>query len=385
MATSNSNQQTTHTFHWGTFLAGVGVGGAIFGGGAYALSRRKLRRTELLLEDSRKARKRAYQCGIDDATAEAQAWIDANVKIVNGTDPDSVRKAIDEAFASDDLSVTTDSNPDAPDILPSPEPQQKTPVPEQLTTTTDVSDSVEAIFEKPESEQTVGDDEIGFRFGDELLKYPRAYFFAEDGTELSPSDVRKNLREYGETNPKHIEVIWKALGFGDFYSEQEKSWLQVDSEGDTDGDANLEDWDLNIEGDEPEVKTKERERYFEEMKRYSDNPNEGPRIVSKREFDEECYLDKVYIDYYALDNVFVDNEDMDNPVDPIALFGVSDGGYLFDNKPMFDEEEDDNDPDIVHVKNFKMNTIAEITRFKKSYASVKDGSVYLDGETDQDG
>ncbi len=383
------NQGNKSNSNFGYIALGVGIGGAIGGGTAYLIARKKLKKAKAQLEELKKARKRAYLRGIEDATEEAQKWIDEHVKVINAADPESAQRAISEAFndagdnqgkeeESSSEGSPSESKPSAsepsPDILPSPESPQKTPVKES-------DDSIgyadDIYAEKPEEsdepKETVGEDEIGFRFHDKLLKYPRKLFFDENGETLAELDIRANLKDY-EDDPVRIRQIWLALGFGEYHPEDEDE-----------SDADIDDYDLSIEGDEPEIKSEERERYLEQVKRYNDNPNEGPRIVSKKEFDEECYLGKTYIDYYAVDNVFVENLDIDSPIDAVTLLGVSDGDYLFNNKPTFDPEDDDNDPDIVHVRNFKMNTIAEVTRLKKAYKDVKDGSVYLDGDTDQGG
>ena len=46
-------------------------------------------------------------------------------------------------------------------------------------------------------------------------------------------------------------------------------------------------------------------------------------------------------------------------------------------------DADDDDPDTVYVKNFRMNCVMEVTRLHKSYESVKNGGAYIqDGRTD---
>ena len=353
---------------------GAGVGVAVTGTTAYIIAHKKLKRAKKQLEEARKAQHRAYIDGIEEATEEAQRWIDEHVLRIDADDPESAQKAIDKAFseaAATPTETQSESSSPSPEISPSSEPQQKTPVCKSETSDgKSTIQNADDIYEE-KSKEVIADDEIGFRFHGKLITYPRKLFFDDDGVEYGETRVRENLRQY-ETDIGRLKEIWLALGFGEYCPEE-------------DADVDLEDWDLNIEGDEPEIKSKERERYLEQVKRYNNNPNEGPRIVSKKEFDEECYLSKANITYYAGDNVFVDSTDMDNPIDPVLLLGVSDGNYLYSNKPQFDPDEDDNDPDIVYVRNFKMNTIAEVTRDKRTYASVADGSVYLDGETDRNG
>ena len=354
-------------------LIGVGIGATVGGGTAYLISRKKLSKARTQLEEARKAKKRAYLLGIEEATQEAQRWIDSNVKIIDATDPSSAQKAIDDAFST---TTTSASNPNAPsEISISPKSTQKTPVREDDGKTAYLDNVYAESPDKPKDE-LIGEDEVGFRFQGKLLKYPRKLFFDENGESLGELRVRENLRVY-ETDKEKLNELWQALGYGIYFPDEPDETEPGDMDVSIDADEN--------DDPEPEIKSKERERYLEEVRRYNDNPNEGPRIVSKKEFDEECYLDKVWINYYAGDNVFVDSMDMDSEVDAVTLLGVSDGNYLFENRPQFPEDEDDNDPDIVHVRNFKMNTIAEVTRQKCAYAAVRDGSVYLDGNSSEGG
>ena len=350
-------------------LIGAGVGAAVGGTTAYLIARKNLRKAQKQLDEARKAKKRAYLQGIEEATEEAQRWISQNVTIIDAENPETAQKAIDAAFHQ----AKSPSSPS--DIFPPPQPQQETPVREDDGKTAYLDDIYAESPDKSKDE-IIGDDEVGFRFKDKLLKYPRKLFFDKDGESLGELNVRENLRVY-ETDKEKLNLVWQALGYGLYFPDEPD-------------DTEPGDLDVSIDADEqdnpePEIKSIERERYIEEVRRYNDNPNEGPRIVSEKEFNEECYLDKVYINYYAGDNVFVDSTDIDNEVDPVSLLGVSDGNYLFENKPIFPEDEDQNDPDIVHVRNFKMNTIAEVTRFKTAYAAVKDGSVYLDGYSSEGG
>jgi hypothetical protein len=137
---------------------------------------------------------------------------------------------------------------------------------------------------------------------------------------------------------------------------------------------------------ESEERTLEKERYYDMVEKYQRDPSVGvPKIVSKRYFDENSTLKHMFVSYYAADNVFTDNEDMNSTIDPSLLYGVVNGKELFDYKIShpFDPDDDDNDPDIVHVMNFADGSISEITRYKRSYQSERDGSAYFDGGSDK--
>ena len=141
-------------------------------------------------------------------------------------------------------------------------------------------------------------------------------------------------------------------------------------------------------GDEPEEKTIERERYMDKVERYKNAPSTGqPNIVTKRHFDEDNFLDHIYVNYYDVDNVFTDSTDLDSEIDATRLFGVANGRELFDWKAAHinDYEDDDKDPDIVYVESFADNSIAEITRYHVSYESVKNGGAYFDGGSGEAG
>ena len=170
-------------------------------------------------------------------------------------------------------------------------------------------------------------------------------------------------------------LVWNRLGLGNYV---------LDLDGISE-DEDIDKYDVSIDdavlGDEPMEQTVERQRYLDEIDRYQAHPEEAPRIISRQDFEEENYLDQRYFDYYEVDNVFVESNDVDTPVDAVSLFGTNDGKELFAHKPIPGPDEGD-DPDIVHVKNFKMNSVMEVTRWHKSYASVRDGSAYIHGNSD---
>jgi hypothetical protein len=306
---------------------------------------------------------------VDDATEEARKWIEANSVTIDPNDPEASQKAIEEA--------------------------------RERINATNVDDGT--VFAGGEIEQagTVYGEEILSEDGVEQLKfttidgsvhiYPKRLFYASDGRALDPMTVRGNLKGY-ETDRRVLGLMWATLGFGTYITQSAGAETELRYDGYPSSEETehvpsreeIDNWDLNIDdetlGDGPKEETERRERYLKDLWK-SRSGRGGIEMISEKEFDEECYLDKINVDYYPGDNVFIESTDIDKPIDAVNLFGVADGNWLFENRKHFDEDEDDNDPDIVRIKNFKMNTVAEITRNKGSYASVKDGSAYLNGST----
>ena len=214
--------------------------------------------------------------------------------------------------------------------------------------------------------------------------YPAGLFVGPDGELLDSIDIRNNIRKH-EHNKARLNLIWSQMGWGTYIPDLDGEI----GEGHEPTDEEINNWDLSLDeddgrmlGDEPEEKTRERERYLDEVDRYLAHPEDAPRIISRKEFDDECYLEKVYFDYYDVDNKFIENTDVDNEIGPYDYFGITDGNELFRMKNGLDDE----DPDIVHVKNFRLNCVMEVTRYHRSYGSVKDGGAYIgDGSTDSDG
>lgn len=145
--------------------------------------------------------------------------------------------------------------------------------------------------------------------------------------------------------------------------------------------ADIDNWDLKIdendENNDSEAmkRSEERARYLELVEGYQKNPEDAPMHISRKQFDEEAYLDKVYVTYYAGDNVFACDLDADNPMDAFNNFGVVNGNDLFTTRVIDDDENDD--PDITFIRNFAMNSVYEVTRTQQSYAALKSGEIYL--------
>lgn len=387
---------------------GVAVGGTVGTVVGYSVSAKRTRKR--VENEQREARKAAYRKGYDrgfeDSMEEAKKWIDEfqeNVVMVDPDDPEAALKAIQNASKtaskadSNDSTISDDQeHANSPEVV-------KTPVEGLKTPSKVVSDNeVEAIFASPKEPAGVasnqnspkppittenpspsetnnryvltGDNVVSIRYGTETFEYPKSLFYDENGYSRGETRIRANLLDY-ERNPVTLKKLWLSLGWGDYFPDPNVIAL-------TEEELNNMDLDIDEQlGDEPEERTIERQRYLDKVEKFRENPVNSPKIVSQRRFDEDCYLNHIYVDYYDVDNIFVDSTEIEKELDAFMMFGVTDGKDLFKYKAEhpFDSDDDNNDPDVVHVENFFDNSIAEITRYHQSYASVKDGSAYLDG------
>ena len=352
---------------------GIGIGVAAGMTGGYFIGSRSQRK-----KDRKRAREQAHQAylrGISEATEEAKGVIDDlmnNTVVVNATDDeDAIKQKIAEHFGTEN-SPKSEENPSEED----PDGQKLPPErPSKPKNDEEYGVKAEKI---PESARQYpftlsGDSVIFYGAAGTELRYPKFLVMNKRGELLEPLDIRENMRTY-ETDIRRLSVIWNTMGWGTYVPEldgppggEKNAW---------DENLDIDDEDGAIYGDEPEEKTREREKYLDELERYIAHPEEAPRIISKEEFYDECYLDKIYVDYYDVDKKFIENTDMNREIDPYTIFGVSDGDELFRKKI---PEESDDDPDIVHVKNYKMNCVVEVTRFHRSYESIKDGSAFVHG------
>ncbi len=355
---------------------GIGVSAGVVGGFFIGNTVTK-RRTR---KELKKVREAAYIKGARDAEEEAKLVIDElknNTIMVNSTDdPAEIKKAINAHFGASDAQMTQDSS-DGSEAVNGAFLGQT-----EASTGHDDDIYVEKVkkdvYELPEDMNFIGitasKEHITFANGDEPpITYPKWLFLNNDGSMRDVLDIRKDLKLY-DHSIRNLCVVWNKLGWGTYIAELDGS---VQNE-------NIDSYNLDIDddtlGDEPMEKTIERQRYLDEIDRYQAHPEEAPRIISRQDFEEDNYLEKRYIDYYDKDNVFVESNDVDTPIDdPFSLTGVVNGQDLFAHKNRYD---DDSDPDIVHVKNFAMNSVFEITRWHKSYASIRDGSAYINGSTD---
>lgn len=314
-----------------------------------------------------KAIEAAYQHGIEDAMEETQKWMDENLIQVDSSDPEAIQKAIEaQKTASKPISDTgVQEKPEA----------VKTPLEGQEKVYTEEDYGVNEPSKMPGGAIVYSGRQYQVQLKDgTTLSYPIEIFCDRNGF-LGTVQARENLQAY-EKDPIKLKLVWEALGWGEYYPQYEDGILPAEV---------INNWNVSIEtvdkmladadeaGDESEEATIARERYLDEVERYHAHPEEAPRIISKREFDEEAHLEHINIDYYAVDNVFLDPTDHDKPVDATIAFGVADGKALFANK----SADDDEDPDVVYVKNFGQNFVAEITRYNKSSTGISDGSAYL--------
>ena len=347
----------------------------------------------------KKVRNTAYLKGQQDAEIEARKVIDElteNVVFVDSTaSADEIKKAVDEKSAQ--ISAQTSSQ-NTNNTEKADEQSEQSERGEEAETEDDkrselseqsernkrsaeatadqiskeLSDEMYAENEKTEIYQTAGG--IYRRHGQYIvftgaagteLYFPKSLMFNERGERLDDIRIRKNFKMY-ESDVQKLRVVWNALGWGTYIP---------DLDG-TPQDEDIDDWDLSIAWDEPEEKSEERKRYLEKVSKYIADSDAKPKIISRRDFEEETHLDKVYIDYYDVDHVFIENTNPNEPVDAATLLGTSDGEVLFGMKQI-NEAENDTDPDIVNVENFKMNAVIEVTRYHKAYSDVKDGSAYV--------
>ena len=337
------------------FWIGIGVGAGVGLAGGFIIGnqvqKRKARR------EFKRVRREAYIRGADDAGAEAmrlQEELDAlkaAVVIVDpGDDEETIKKKIEDHYEK----LEKAEEPAAEDVKEEPK---------QMTEPVKSDDSYAEKVDIPQVRYpfTVsGNNVIFYGAAGTEFRYPKYLVMNKRGELLDEVEMRSNIENY-EPDTRKLMVIWHTMGWGLYMPDEDHTVFD---------DENKE------YGDEPEEKTREREKYLDEVERYISHPEEGPRVISNEDFNDENYLDKLYFDYFDVDNVFIENSDTGEPVDAVELFGTNDGQELFRHKVITD---DDSDPDIIYLKNFGRNCVMEITRFHKSYASVRDGSAYVNG------
>ena len=385
MDTVATNQNVVQTNKTKNIWLGIGIGvtagctiGSIVGYSVGVKKERKRSRDEI-----RRARRRAY----DEAIEESKKWIAENVLIIEDDSPEAFQKAIEERSKalneekcektsneassealSEDIQTTSNGQKSSEiEILTDDIYAEKTPAKE--TTTEEVPPDDKDIPKYIEREGMIEFTCNGKRIG----SYPKDLFYDENGYSLGEVQTREKIRNY-EHDLGKLRKIWQAMGWGEYYPDYDAA---PSAEEINNWDVEIEDFSGEKLGDEPYEKTIAREKYLDELERYTAKPESAPHIISQREFDEECYLDKTYVNYYDVDNVFLDSTDVDSPVDAFRLFGVVNGNDLFGKYD--DEDEEQHDPDIVWVKNFHENVVAEVTRYHKSSTGITDGSAYLNG------
>lgn len=350
---------------------GIGIGtaagltaGYFIGNG---VAKRKARR------EFTRVRKAAYLQGVEETQAKAQAFIDdltSNIVLIDPNDPDAMRKAVEAVDAEQEKIKQAENKapdkPEEPEKSPE-EPKEDEPEPDILP-----NDGVRVGM----TGRLSGNHVVFPAAAGTELMYPRYLFVDRMGNDLGAAQIRENLKNY-EPDIIKLRILWYAMGWGTYIPDPEAETSVVNP---WDENLDIDDDDKEL-GDEPENKTIERERYLDEIDRYMAHPEDGPRIISRKEFDEECYLEKLYFDYYDVDNKIIESTDLDHEVDMFTLFGVTDGRELFNRRVPGD---DDDDPDVVNLKNFKFNCVMEVTRMRgKSYKSLQDGSAYIHGGSNQ--
>ena len=367
---------------------GIGVGctaGTIV---SYSVAKKHVKKKMVSECDERvrKARKSSY----DKAVAEAKEWIDnyrkeieSNMITVDTSDPEGARKVLDtfieakNSSVREEISEENDENDqkepekplesekiesysDIPGVLDAKEPENNTENASGLSNTNRLTLTQSGMVK-------IALDALGH-----WVEYPQELFYDERGYMMGETRIRANLIDF-EKNHETLKKVWKAMNWGEYYPNGIVEDIT---------DEELYNMDVEIDknlGSEPEEKTIERQIYMDKVDNYRDNPVNNPKIVSRRRFEEDCFLEHEYIDYYDVDNKFVNSTDITKEIDAVTMFGVSDGKELFKYKMKhpFDPDDDDNDPAIVHVENMFFNAIYEITRYHKSWEGVKDGSAYF--------
>ena len=367
---------------------GIGVGLTVGIGTGYLIGAKTTKRKAR--EEIKRVRRNAYMKGIEEATEEAKKFIDDNVIVVDSSNSEEIQKAVEAHFnALNDGSIPSPSDSTEAvngAFLGQTEAfcEDKSGSAEEKATDDNIyaektPAGASQSYDLPDELNFIGVSYDGhniiFANGDEPpLSYPKWLFLDNNGNMRDVTNIREDLKRYDHTI-RNLCVVWNRLGWGTYV---------MDLDGVSE-DEDISDYDVNIDdttlGEEPMEKTMERQKYLDEIDRYQAHPEEAPHIISRQDFEEEAYLDQRNFDYYEVDNVFVESNDIDTPVDAMTLFGTNNGQELFARKPIPGPDERD-DPDIVYLKNFKMNSVMEVTRWHKSYESVRDGSAYIHGSPD---
>lgn len=351
-------------------LIGIGIGAAAGVGTGFLIGRNSAKKK--YEKELKKVRRKAYLEGVeqgkDEGLTEAKAWIDTYCVVSDENEtPEELVKRVQERQKELSEQETSDAEKE----------EKSAPVQEQEQNEMPLAPS-EPIRIGMATYDTMNHQVVFSGVGGMKIAYPAGLFIGSDGEVLDSVDIRANIRKH-EHNKARLNLIWNQMGWGAYVPDLDDDPIPDPSKEEI-TDEEINNWDLSLDNDdEPEEKIIEKERYMDEIDRYTANPEEAPRLISRKEFSEEAYLEKTYVDFYENDKVFVESTDGDRELDAYTYFGITDGNDLFRMK----NDDEDDDPDIVHVKNFKMNCVMEVTRWHKSYASVKDGGAYIqDGSTD---
>ena len=338
---------------------GIGIGATAGLAGGFVLGNQITKRA--VRKDIPRIQHDAYIKGKKDARREQQE----EYIVVESSDIGEIQKAIDNHFKNEKQEEKTEEKDEEEAHQTSNSKPLKENDPSNVE---DRSSETRSEGISKHHYRMHGDYVIFIGAAGTELYYPKTILFnSADGLPYDDMHIRKNFREY-ETDPKKLNVIWNAMGWGNFEAAPTDTY-----------DVDIDDWDVSIGdesqlGVEPEEKTEERRRYLEKLEAYKNDPNYKPRIVTKKDFYEENYLPQVQVDYYEIDNKFADSQDLDKDFDAVTMLGTNDGAKLFDKKIF---TEDDSDPDVIYVENFHMNCIMEVTRYHKAFSGLKDGTAFV--------
>lgn len=358
---------------------GIGIGAAAGIGGGYLIGRKRSEKRHR--EEMKKARKKAYMHGLDDGLEESKKFIDTYCVVPEeGDTPEMIQEKLEKK--QKELAQMAAGGADIPEEEAAAESETAAEVPESEPAP--VEEAADYISQPARIGTATVDTEnhqvIFTGSGGTKIAYPAGLFIGPDGEVLDSIDIRTNIRKH-EHNLARLNLIWSQMGWGAYIPELDGKPEEPEEDDSQDEAVDIDDWDLSLVGDEPEEKVMERERYLDLADKYIAKPEEAPAIISRKDFNEDAYLDKINVDFYDVDKVFVESTDEDHELDAYEYFGVTDGNDLFKMKDQ--SNEDDDDPDIVYVRNFRMNCVMEVTRWHKSYGSIRDGSGYIrDGGTD---
>ena len=338
---------------WALFGLGGALGFACGTGVGIALGKREaLRRAkETLKTVRREAHQEGWNEGFEQASAEAQAWIDENILVVDGETPEEIAQNTAKMMA-EKQEAEEQQHAEKAEKNKNNSGDKAIASDARETKAINTSATSEA---KPVTERVYDDREYN------QAKVEKLYM--QDG--LNVKDIAR-ITGYPENVVRYFTKDLVRPGFAET-------------------DEDIDNYDLSIDeddedGEEAREMTEARERYLDEVDRYLGDPTQGPCYISRQEFEDEAYLEKVYVDYFEKDNVFVSNDDAGQEMDdPVTDFGTADGKELFAGNPNRE------DPDIVMMKNFKQNAVYEITRYHEAYASLRDGSAFVSGSAANDG
>ena len=194
-----------------------------------------------------------------------------------------------------------------------------------------------------------------------------------------PADIQKAIDEHFDKPETHNEEKARVE------TVEPRTMIEAYDHALEESAENMDEWNLSIDGEDSQKRSEERERYLELIDKYQQHPEDGPMHISRKDFEEECYLDKDWVTYYAGDNVFASDKDADSKMDAFANFGVVNGNDLFtgpivriDDDGNVIEDDDNDDPNITYIRNFRLNTVYEITRTVGSYEAMRSGEVFLE-------